>query len=233
MVKVKRKRGLECRNTPGSRGENFIPWILDDADGTQDLVEEEQMERTAGQLDRYVAHKRKRQVSSSGESDAAPVQSVELGQPAGDDQPSADGSLGDRAITILGSPELGSTGGAEPDGAKLSESNEGDPTPQALQVFSPSDRGEEPSSKLEFMRSGLPRPKRPDQVITNNYLPPRGPEPPRVEISTPREEEVKDILRRWEPFHCGAFTTDRLNSLYPPMFRVPVALGAWAFTKTI
>ena len=73
------------------------------------------------------------------------------------------------------------------------------------------------------MRSGLPRPKRLEQVITNNYLPPRGPEPPRVEISAPGKEEVKKILRRWEPFHRGASAADRLNSLYPPMYRVPVA----------
>ena len=73
------------------------------------------------------------------------------------------------------------------------------------------------------MRSGLPRPKQPDQVITNNYLPPRGPEPSRVEISTPRDEEVKEILCRWEPFHRGVSAADRLNSLYPPMYRVLVA----------
>ena len=72
------------------------------------------------------------------------------------------------------------------------------------------------------MRSALPRPKRPDQVITNNYLPSRGPEPLRVEISAPREEEVKKILLRWEPFHPGASEADWLNSLYPPMYRVPV-----------
>ena len=81
------------------------------------------------------------------------------------------------------------------------------------------------------MWSGLPRPKRPDQVITNNYLPPRGPEPPRVEISTLGEEEVKKILRRWEPFHRGASTADRLNSLYPPMHRVPVAARGMGLHK--
>ena len=75
------------------------------------------------------------------------------------------------------------------------------------------------------MRSDLPRPKRPNQVITNNYLPPRGLEPPRVEISAPGEEEVKKILPRWEPFYCGASVTNRLNSLWMPMYRVPVA--AW------
>ena len=79
------------------------------------------MERTAGLLDRYAAHKRKWQVSSSGESDAAPVQFAEPSQPAGDDQLAADRSSGDRAITIPGSPELGPTGGAEPD--------KGDPAP--------------------------------------------------------------------------------------------------------
>ena len=196
MVKVKRKRALGRRNTLGSRGENFIPWIPDDADGSQDLEEEEQMERTTGLPDRYAARKRKRQVSSSGESDAAPVQSVESSQPAGDDQPAADGSLGDRAITIIGSLELGPTGGAEPDGAGRSESNEGDPAPQALQVIPPSDRGEEPPRKSKHIRSGLPKSSWLAQVITHNYLPPRGPEPPRVEISALGEEEVKDILRR-------------------------------------
>ena len=59
-------------------------------------------------------------------------------------------------------------------------------------------------------------------MITNNYLPPCGPEPLRVEISALGEEEVKKILRRWEPFHPGASAADRLNSLYPPMNHVPV-----------
>ena len=44
-----------------------------------------------------------------------------------------------------------------------------------------------------------------------------------MEISAPGDEEVKDILRRWEPFHRGASAADRLNSLYPPMYRVSVA----------
>ena len=66
VVKVKRKRALGCRNAPGSRCEDFIPWVPDDAVGPQDLEEEERMERTVGLLDRYAAHKRKRQVSSSG-----------------------------------------------------------------------------------------------------------------------------------------------------------------------
>ena len=65
------------------------------------------------------------------------------------------------------------------------------------------------------MRSGLPKPNRPDQVITQNYLPPRGPEPLRVEISAPGVEEVKDILR-------GASTADRLDNLYLHIYRVSV-----------
>ena len=92
------------------------------------------MERTTRLFDCYAAHKRKRQVSSSGESDTTPVQSVESSEPAGD-EPAADGSSGDREITIPGSPELGLTGGAEPDGVGRSESNEGDPAPQVLQVI--------------------------------------------------------------------------------------------------
>ena len=150
------------RNTPASKGENFIPWIPDDADGPQDLEEEERMERMAGLLDRYTARKRRRQVSSSGESDAAPVQSVEPSKPTGYDRPAADRNSGDRAITIPGSPKLGPTGGAEPDGVGRSESNEGDSAPQALQVILPSDQGKEPPKKSKHMRSGLPKPSRPD-----------------------------------------------------------------------
>ena len=33
VVKVKRKRALKRQNAPGSKGENFIPWVPVDADG--------------------------------------------------------------------------------------------------------------------------------------------------------------------------------------------------------
>ena len=147
---------------PRSRCEDFIPWVLDDTDGPQDLEEEEWMERKVGLLDRYAARKRKRQVSSSGESDAAPVQSAEPSQSATDDEPAADRSSREWAITILGSPELRPTGGLESEGADRSESNEGDPAPRALQVILPSGRSEEPPSRSEYMRSGLPGPKQLD-----------------------------------------------------------------------
>ena len=58
---------LGRQNTLGSMGENFIPWIPDDADDPQDLEEEERMERAVGLLDRYAARKRKQQVRLSGE----------------------------------------------------------------------------------------------------------------------------------------------------------------------
>ena len=107
VVKVKRKRALKRRNAPGSRSENFILWVPDDTDGPQDLEEEERMERMTRLLDCYAARKRKRQVSSSGESDAVLVQSVELSQLTADDQPTADGSSGDRVITICDTPNPG------------------------------------------------------------------------------------------------------------------------------
>ena len=117
VVKVKRKRALKRRNASGSRFENFVPWVPDDMDGPQDLEEEERMEKMARLLDRYATRKRKRQVSLSGESDAAPFQSAEPSQSANDGEPAADRSSGDWAITIPGSPKLGPTGGPEPDGA--------------------------------------------------------------------------------------------------------------------
>ena len=127
VVKVKRKRVLRRRNAPGSRCENYIPWVPIDADGPQDLEEEERMERTAGLLDRYAARKRKRRVSSSEESGVVLVRFAELSQPASDDQPAADGSPRDQAITIPDSLELGPMGESESDGADQSELNVGDP----------------------------------------------------------------------------------------------------------
>ena len=35
-------------------------------------------------------------------------------------------------------------------------------------------------------------------------------------------EEVKDILRRWEPFHRGESAADRLGNLYPHIYRLLV-----------
>ena len=155
----------------------------------------------------------------SGESDAAPAQSADLSQPTTKYQYAADSSSGDRAITIPGSPELGPTVGSEPDQFGL---NEDDPAPRALQIIPPSDQGEERPSKSKFTRSSFPKPTRPVEVLTLNYLPPRGPEPPRVEVSAPGLEEVKDILRRWEPFHHEASVANRMNNLYPHIYRVPV-----------
>ena len=44
-----------------------------------------------------------------------------------------------------------------------------------------------------------------------------------MEVSTPGADEVKFIMRHWEPFHRGEAAADRMNNLYPPMFRMPVA----------
>ena len=43
-----------------------------------------------------------------------------------------------------------------------------------------------------------------------------------MEVSIPGAEEVKDILRRWESFHRGASSGDRLGNLYPHIYRVSV-----------
>ena len=132
--------------------------------------------------------------------------------------PTIDGSSGERAITISGFPKLGQTGesgldGAiQPDsgldGAVQPESGVGEMAPIALQVIPPSDRGEFQTGKSQFTRSGLPKPIRPVELLTLNYTPPRGPEPSRVEVTTPGVEEVIGILRRWEPFHREASAAD-------------------------
>ena len=90
-------------------------------------------------------------------------------------------------------------------------------------MIPPSDRDEGQPRRSKFMQSGLPRPTFPERIITNCYVPLRGSEPPRVEVSAPGADEVKYIMRRWEPFHRGESTVDRLNNLYPHMLRMPVA----------
>ena len=114
----------------------------------------------------------------------------------------------------IGRTELGEAG--------RSESNEDDPASSALQVIPPSDRVKEQPSRSKYMMFGLPKPHQPDQVITDTYLPPRRPKPPRVEVLALGAEEVKDILRRWEPFHRGASVADRLGNLYQHIYRVSV-----------
>ena len=78
----------------------------------------------------------------------------------------------------------------------------------------------------EFTRTGLKRPKFPNRIITNSYLPARGLAPPKEEVSAPGLEDVKRIVCRWMPFNRGESAVDRLNSLYLVMLRMPVA--AWA-----
>ena len=41
VVKIKRKRASKRQNAPGSRGEDFVPWVPADTEGPQDLEEEE------------------------------------------------------------------------------------------------------------------------------------------------------------------------------------------------
>ena len=117
VVRIRRKGAPRRRNAPGSKGEDFVPWVPTDSEEPQDLEEEERRERMTGLLDRYATSKRKRRVVSSSESDPAPIQTVGPSLPAIDGQPVTDESSGDQAIIIPCSPELEPTGGAEPDGA--------------------------------------------------------------------------------------------------------------------
>ena len=186
MITIKRKGAARRRNAPGSRGEDFIPWVGGEPEEFQDLEEEEREERMTGLLDRYAAHKRKRQVSSSSESD--PTQDV------GSSHLAAEGGSEMQAIVIPGSPEPGATVQTEPARMTRTESKEADPVPSALQVIHPFDEGR--PGRLKFMWSELPRPSLPERIIINSYAPAHRPEPPRVEVSAPETDEVKFIMRR-------------------------------------
>ena len=114
VIRIRRKGAPGRRNAPGSKGEDFVPWVPTDNEEPQDLEEEERRERMTGLLDRYATRKRKRQVVSNSESDPALVHTAESSLPATNGQPVTDESSGDQAIIIPWSPEQEPTGGAEP-----------------------------------------------------------------------------------------------------------------------
>ena len=126
VVRIRRKGATEPRNEPGSQGEDFVPWVSAKHEDFQDLKEEEWEERMTGLLDRYAPRKRRRQLSSYGESDTAPTQA------AGPNQPAIGGGSEEQAITISSSPELGPLDQMEPVGVARIESKEADPVPSAL-----------------------------------------------------------------------------------------------------
>ena len=192
MVKIRRKGAYERRNAPGSREENFVAWVSGEYD---DFEEKELEERMMGLLNRYATHKRKQQLSSRNESDVAPAQT------RGSSQPAVEGGWEMQAIIIPGSSESGPTDQTEPMSVSRIESKEADPVSSALQVIPSPDRAEGQPSRSKFMPSRMPRPTLPDRIITDCYAPSRGPEPLRVEVSAPGADEVKHVMRRWEPFH--------------------------------
>ena len=136
-----------------------------------------------------------------------------------------------QAIIISSSPESGPTNQMESAGVAWIESKEVDPVTSALQVIPSFDRDEGIPSRSKFMWSGLPRLTFSEWIITNCYVPSWGSELSRVEVSAPGADEVRHILRRWEPFHYGEFAADRLNHLYPHMLWMPVAARGMGLGK--
>ena len=56
--------------------------------------------------------------------------------------------------------------------------------PPALQTILPPAQVGSQSDRFEFTRTGLKRPKLPDWIITNSYLPACGAAPPKEEVSS-------------------------------------------------
>ena len=60
VVKIRQKGASGQRNAPGSKGEDFVPWVSAEHEGLHDLEEEEREKRMTGLLDRYATRMRKR-----------------------------------------------------------------------------------------------------------------------------------------------------------------------------
>ena len=195
---------------------DFIPWVHPESSQPLDLEEEKEEEMT-GLLDRSAARKRKWQKDAAQEADAVPDQAT------GSSRTAAGGSSEERAIIISGSPETGSNDRLDIGDDVLGEAVLAPPAIQTILL--PAQVGSQPS-RSEFTYIGLKRPKLPDRIITNSYLPARGPAPPKEEVSALGLEDVKRIVHRWTPFNRGESTVDRLNTLYPVMLQMPVAAQA-------
>ena len=216
VIKVKKKKAAGQLSAPDTQVRDFIPWVRPESSHPPDLEEEEEEEMT-GLLNRYVAKKRKQQEDAAREADAAPDQAV------GSSRPTTGGSSKEQAIIILSSPETGSNDCLDIGDDILGEAI---PTQPVLQTILPPAQVGIQSGRSEFTHTGLKRPKLPDRIITNSYLPARGPAPLKEEVSASGLEDIKRIVRRWTPFNQGESTADRLNSLYPVMLRMPVATRA-------
>ena len=173
-----------------------------------------------GLVDRYAPRKRKRQEDATWGADAAPDQATWSNRPA------IGCSSEEQAIIIPGSPETGSNDRLDIGYDALGELGEASLTPSALQMIpSPVQVGSRPG-KSEFTHTGLKRSPLLDRILTNSYLPTRGPAPSKEEVSVPGLEDVKHIVHRWKPFNRDKSAVDRLNSLHLMMHRMPVAARA-------
>ena len=102
-------------------------------------------------------------------------------QAAGSSRTTTGGSSEELAIIISGSLETGSNDRLDIGDDVLGEAVQ---APTALQTILPAAQVGSQPGKSEFNRIGLKRPKLPDWIITNSYLPACGPAPPKEEVST-------------------------------------------------
>ena len=196
---------------------DFIPWVRPESIQPLDSEKEKEGEMT-GLLDRYAARKWKWQEDVAREAEAA------LDQAAGSSRPPTGSSSEDQEIIISGSPETGSNDHLDIGDDVLGEASS---TPPTLQTILPLTQVGSRLGRFEFTRTRMKRPKHPDRIIMNSYLPARGPAPPKEEVSPPGLEDVKHIVRRWMPFSRGEYAADCLNSLYQVMLWMPVPARAY------
>ena len=173
---------------------DFIPWVHPKSSQLSDSEEEEEEEMT-GLLDRYAARMRKRQEDATRGSDAAPDQAD------GSSRPTTGDSLEEHVIIFPGSPETGSNDFLDIRDDVLGELGAAASTPSVLQMIPPPVHVGSRQGRSEFTHTGLKMLPLPNRILTNSYLPARGPTPPKEEVSVPGLEDVKYIVRRWKPFN--------------------------------
>ena len=154
---------------------DFIPWVRPESSQPPDLKEEEE-EEMKGLLDRYAARKWKRQEDATQEADSV------LDQAVGSSQYAAGGSSEERKIIISSFPKTGSSDRPDIGDDVLGKAV---PAPPALQtILPPVQVGSQPG-RSEFTPTRLKRLKPPERIITNSYLPARGPTPQRRKYRLP------------------------------------------------
>ena len=109
----------------------------------------------------------------------------------------AEGEVSDvQAIVIIGPPEMDLNDQLASENATLVELGEASHTPTAIQVIHPPEQASGRPERPQYTQVQCSKPRLPDRLLLNSYLPPRDSNPPMEEVLDPGPEGAQEIIER-------------------------------------